>query len=110
MLTCCRIQNLVPRAGLRRQRGSGSAAKATDYLAGSALDEAEAAGEDLEIVWPLVYANDPYADPADNGAGHNGAQNDDADMIDASRISAISKGKARQLDGCKDWKALEAIL
>ena len=100
----------MPRAGLRRQRGSGSAAKATDYLVGSALDEAEAAGEELEIVWPLVYANDPYTDPADDGSGQNGTQNDDADMIDASRVSATSKGKARQLDACKDWKALEVIL
>lgn len=34
--------------------GAGAAkAKATSYLVGPALDEAEAAGEDLEIYWPF---------------------------------------------------------
>lgn len=46
------------RVGLRKDSmqidsNAGPRSKASDFLVGAALDEAEAAGEDLEIFWPF---------------------------------------------------------
>ena len=42
----------------RRQHPAIPDAKASEYLVGAQLDEAIAAGENLEIYWPLDEGND----------------------------------------------------
>ena len=113
---CTSEQELAARVGLRPSVASLAAPsasasssalgrRASDYLVGQALDEAERSGEELEIIWPLQWK--------DRGAGAaagSAASNKGKGAAMAGGVQGAEGARSASSDGGIDWVGLEALL
>ena len=112
------MQEIAARAAYRQAQGtaSGSTQRASDYLVGQALDEAERSGEDLHVVWPLQLAGqEPGGAEADGHSKSNSISVPDM-AVDGENGGAAAAAGSNDLpgvvaaDAVHDWLAMEALL
>ena len=109
-------QEIAARVGLRPSVASLAAPTATasssalgrrasDYLVGQALDEAERSGEELEIIWPLQWKDRDTVAVAGSTASKKGKG-----AATGDRVQGAEGARSSASDGGIDWVGLEALL